>query len=129
MVAKGRAEFNAAYLLSNEKLTIIDSSSADTVSLMFLESFDWNHMTSIILAVSHLFSYVWIFLERKKFLLDFACILLSTHYWKCLKNYHISMLRTTRCYIWSEAFVFNFNSLYFQLIFFPSRDFCSYQKN
>lgn len=52
------------------KLTIIYSSSIDTVSLMFLEPFDWDHMTSIIFAVSHFFSYLWIFLKEKKLLLN-----------------------------------------------------------
>jgi hypothetical protein len=49
----------------SEKLTLIYSSFIDAISLMFLEPFDWDHMTSIVFAVSHLFSYLWIFLEEK----------------------------------------------------------------
>lgn len=72
-----------------KKLTFIDGSSTETVRLMFLELFDWDYMTSIIFAVSHLFSYLWIFLKGKvliKWLLSFACIPPSIHFWKCWRH-------------------------------------------
>lgn len=61
----GAIDLDAPQIKKKKQLTFIDGRSTETVSLMFLELFHWDYMTSIIFAVSHLFSYFWIFLKGK----------------------------------------------------------------
>lgn len=72
---------------SKKNLTIIYSSSIDTANFMFLEPFDWDHMTSIMFVVSHVFKAIFGFFWKEKvplkWLLSFACILPSIPFWKC----------------------------------------------
>lgn len=53
-------------------------------SLMFLEPFDWDYVTSITFAVSQIFSYFWIFLKGKGSC--FVCIPPSIPSWKCWRR-------------------------------------------
>lgn len=75
-------DLDATYMSPNKKkLTFIDGSSIEAVSLMFLEPFDWDYVTSITFAVSQIFSYFWIFLKGKGSC--FVCIPPSIPFWKC----------------------------------------------